>query len=86
MPYIPIIKTLGLMVSDKQFFFMFSVCNPMKHVPPGVGPLWPQWHNLNKLGTYLLGDATYQLLRHEAIWFQIRRIFHVFHYVSQCKA
>ena len=34
-----------------------------KHVTPGATQFWPQGHNLNKLGRYLLGDVTYQLSR-----------------------
>ena len=42
--------------------------------------------NLNKLGRRPLGDAICQISRLEALWFQARRFFYVFHYISQCKA
>ena len=45
---------------------------------PGAGPFSPQGHNLNKLGRGSLGDATYQISRHKASWFQTRRFFHIF--------
>ena len=38
---------------------------------------WPQVHNLNKLGRGPLGDATYQISRLKALWFQTKRFFHV---------
>ena len=33
---------------------------------------------MNKRGRGLLGDATYQISRIQALWFQTRRFFHVF--------
>ena len=52
--------------------------------PPGQDNFWPKGHNLNKLGRGSLGDATYQITRLYALWFQTRRFFHVFPYISLC--
>ena len=47
-------KALGLVVSDKFYLYV-------KNANPGMGPFWPQGHNLNKLGRCPLDDATYQI-------------------------
>ena len=64
MLYIPNIKALSHMVSDKK---NFSLYRPKiayeKHMTPGVGKVWAQGYNLNKLGRGSLGDASYQILR-----------------------
>ena len=39
----------------------------------------------NKLGRDKLDDATYQISRLKALWFQTRRFFHVFTILSLCK-
>ena len=44
---------------------------------PRARQYWPQEHNLNTLGRGLLGDATYQISKRYALWFQTRRIFKV---------
>ena len=49
----------------------------------GARPLLAQGHNLNKLGRDLQGDATYQISRFYALWFQTRR-FMGFPYISLC--
>ena len=41
--------------------------------PLGHGHFWPQGHNLNKFGWGPLGDATYQISKLYALWFQRRR-------------
>ena len=41
--------------------------------PLGQGWIWPKGHYLNKLGIDLPGDATYQISRLQAVWFQTRR-------------
>ena len=41
--------------------------------PPGRGHFWSQGYNLNKLGRGPLSDATYQILRLQAFWFQTSR-------------
>ena len=46
------------------------------HVPgDSTSHFWSQRHYLNKLGRGPLGDATYQISRLEALWFQTRRFF-----------
>ena len=41
--------------------------------PPGRGHFWPQGYYLNKLGRGSPGDATYQISKPYALWFQSRR-------------
>ena len=36
---------------------------------------WPHAYNLNKLGRGSLGDASYQISKLLALWFQRRRFF-----------
>ena len=43
-------------------------------LPLWRGHCWPKGYNLNKLGRDLLGDATYQIPKLYALWFQ-KRIF-----------
>ena len=55
-------KALGLVVSDKKIFFMFSLiylslCKTCD--PQGMAIFWPKGHNLIKLGRGPLGDATF---------------------------
>ena len=57
----------------------------MSLATPGTGSVWPQGHNLNKLGRGPLGNATYQISRIEALRFQTRRFFHVFPKIGLCK-
>ena len=64
-------------------FPYISLCK--KCDPPERGHFWPQGHNLNKLGKGLLGDATFQISRLWALWFQTRIFFSRFPYISQCK-
>ena len=54
-------------VSDKKIFHVFPImiiislcktCDPL-----GGAIVWPNGHNLNKLGRGPLGDATYQISR-----------------------
>ena len=55
-------------------FFTFPLISLCKTTdPPDQGHFWPQGYNLNKLGRGPLGDATYQILRLQAFWFQTRR-------------
>ena len=74
MLYKPNIKALG----QEDIFMFFPIYAYLKHVTPGQGHILPQGHNLIKLGRGLLGDATYQISRLYALWFQTRRFFHVF--------
>ena len=64
------------MVSDKKIPIQAYV----KHVTHGGGggQFWPQGYNLNKLGRDSLGDASYQISRLYALWFQTRKFFMVF--------
>ena len=55
--YIPNIKALGLMDSDKKIFPRFSLYKL------GAGHFLPQGHHLNKLCRGQLVDATYQISR-----------------------
>ena len=57
----------------------------VKHVTHGAGQFWPLGYNLNKLGRGSLGDASYQISRLYALWFQTRRFFYGFPYISLCK-
>ena len=63
---------------QEDFFMFFYIYAYVKHVTVGAGHLLPQAHNLNKLGKGLLGDATSQISRLKAFWFQTSRFFHVF--------
>ena len=59
----------------------FTIKAYVKHVTPG-------WGHLNKLGRGPPDDASYQISRLYAIWFQTVRqedFFHGFHYISLCK-
>ena len=58
--YIPNIKALALVVSDKRDSFIFSLDASVKHVTPGQANLVTHGYNLNKLGRGPLGDAKYQ--------------------------
>ena len=51
-----------------------SLCK--KHLTPGWGHFLSKWYNLNKLGRGLLVDASYQISRLKALWFQTRRFFY----------
>ena len=52
---------------------------------PGAGLFWPQGYYLNRLGRSPLGDATYQISRLWALWFQTRRFFHVLTFIGLWK-
>ena len=76
---IPNIKAQCHMVSDKKIFSCFFPKEAyVKHVTPGAGHFWPQGYNLNKLSISSLGDASYQISRLKALWFQTRRFFSFF--------
>ena len=76
--YTPYIKALGLVVSDKKIFSCFPYISLCKTYDPRGMPFLPHRHNLNKLARCPLSDATYQISRLYAVWFQTRRFFHVF--------
>ena len=52
---------------------------------PGPGPFLAPARNLNKLGSGLPGDATYQISRLRHMASDKKLFFHVFHYISLCK-
>ena len=45
---------------------------------PRRGHFWPKGYNLNNLGRGLLDEATYQISKTWAFWFQSRRFLNVF--------
>ena len=69
----------------EDFFHVSPYKSLCKHVTSGRDHFWPPGYNLNKLGRGLLGDATYQISRLYALWFQTRRFFQYFPYISLCK-
>ena len=83
--YIPNINALGLVVYDEDSFSYISyislclTCDPQERAH-----FWHQGYDLNKLGRSLLDNATYQLLRLLALWFQARGFSH-FSNISLCK-
>ena len=56
----------------RRFFKYISFLNPRPPPPPPQGHFGPQGHHLNKLGRGPLGNATYQISRPKAKWFQRR--------------
>ena len=66
----------------QDFFMVFPIQAYVKHVNPVASQFWHERYNLNKLGRGSLDDAT---TRHRALWFQTRRFFHGFPYISLCK-
>ena len=73
------------MVSDKKIFCVFPILAYVEHVTLGAGHFWSQGYNLNKLGSCLLGVATYQISWLYALWFQTRKCFRVSPYIRLCK-
>ena len=67
---------------QEYFFLCFSLY--VKRDCQG-SHFWPQGYNLNKLGRGSLGDASYQISRLKALWFQTRIFFYVSSYISLCK-
>ena len=62
--YIPNIKALRLMVSDRKIFQCFPYISKfLNMLPQGRGKFWPQEGHLNKHGTGSLGDDSYQISR-----------------------
>ena len=56
-----------------DIYMIFSLYAYVKHVTPGAGPLLVPGYNLNKLRKSPRDDATYQISRFYALWFQTRR-------------
>ena len=63
---------------NQEDFKGFPYIRPYKHVVPGRGHFWPKGYNLNNLGRGLLDEATYQISKTWAFWFQSRRFLKVF--------
>ena len=61
---------------QEDFFHVFPIYAKVNNVAPRAGHYCPQGHNLNKLNRGSLGDATYQISRLQALWFQRRKYFH----------
>ena len=76
----PNTKTLGLMYSDKKIFSCFFSYISLRKTcdPRGVAIFGHRGIIFNKLVRGPLGDATHQISRLYALWFQTRRFFHVF--------
>ena len=49
--------------SSPEFCLKLTYRYLLKAVTPKVGQIWPQGHNLKKLGRGPSGDATYQISR-----------------------
>ena len=75
-------RTSGLREDD---FFTFPYISLCKTCDPGRGHFLCQGLHFNKHGRDPLYDATYQILRLEALWFQTRIFFSHFPYISLCK-
>ena len=66
-------KDLGILVTVKKIFKGFPYVSLCKTLwPLGWGQFWPQGYNLNNLGRGTLDEATYQISRTWAFWFQTR--------------
>ena len=59
--YIPNIKALALVISDKRDSFIFSLDASVKHVTPGQADFVTQGQNFKILGRSQLGDVTKQI-------------------------
>ena len=47
----------------REFVYVLTIQDYVKHVIPGVGPFLTLGHNLNKFGRGPLPDAKYQISR-----------------------
>ena len=79
--FIPNIKALHFLVSEKKNFKGFLLCSnvsnlwqPPPNPPHGRGQFWPQGHHMNNLGRGPLGDTTYKISKLCTFKFQRRRI------------
>ena len=59
----------------QKIFSCFPYNAYVKHVNPRAGHYWLQGYNFNKLGRGSLGDASYQISKLYALWFQTRIYF-----------
>ena len=66
-----------------DFFHVFPFISLCETCDRGWGNIWPQGHNLDKLGRDPLGDATCQISRLSALWFQTS-FFSYFSYICLC--
>ena len=78
-------RLYALWFQTSRLFHVAPYISLCKHVTQGPSHFWPQSYNLNKLGTSLLDDTTYQISRLYSLWFQTRRFFHVAPYKSLYK-
>ena len=81
--FIPNIKALHFLVSEKKNFKVFLLCSYVSNLwppppppppPPGQGQFWPLGHHMNNLGRGPLGDTTYKISKLCTFKFQRRRI------------
>ena len=72
----------GFRQEDFSMFPYMSLCKTCD--PQGRDNFYPQGDHLNKLGRGPLGDATFQISRLWALWFQTSRLFLCFPYISLC--
>ena len=65
-----------LLLSDKKNFKIFPYKGLCKTNDPTCGAIFdPQGYNLNNFGRGSLDEATYQISKTWAFWFQTRRFF-----------
>ena len=69
-------KGLSLLLSDKKIIKVFPYMGLCKTSDPRCKPIFgPQGYNLNKFGRGPLDEATYQISKMWAFWFQTKRFF-----------
>ena len=68
-------KIWAFCFQTSKFFKFFPIWVYVKQVkwPPAQGHFWPQCYNLITFGTGPLDEATYQISKTWAFWFQTRR-------------
>ena len=84
--FIPNIKALHFLVSEKKNFKIFLLCSYVSNLwhpplPPGQGQFGPQGHHMNNLGRSPLGDTTYKISKLCTFQFQRRRIIRLSFFV-----
>ena len=70
---------------QEDFFYVSPYISLCKACDPWGVAIFGPWSNLNKLGRGLPDDASYQISRLYALWFQTRSFFHVSPNKSLCK-
>ena len=73
-------KTWAFWFQTRRFLKVFPYKGLCKMWPLGWGQFWPQGYNLNNFGNGPLVEATYQISKTWAFWFQTRRFLKVFAY------